>query len=210
MFLFFSETFHKKFQSQTTFLYNSTKHSMHGKSTVKSLLKLLFLIFQAFLFIFGIATAITTTIFYLKERVLLGLPVSTFILSISLSILHILSAILGFISINSQIKVRVAFYILAMLALINLEVVLIIKSSKMDLDYLSMWNKMSKSQKKSVEESFECCGFEEMDCDNKKGCKKVFQEIGKSFGKMIMKFLVGMVFADSLSLALLTLLKLRK
>lgn len=191
---------------------------MLGYKSLKTIFRLLFLLFQAFLFISGVAIFITTLSIYLKERKLLNLSGSIIFYSALICSLHLTGAIAGFFSIKSKRSYKVTLYIISIITLMNLQAITIVKSSQLteNIHPISkkFWNKIDDHQKMLVEESLNCCGFSELDkrekCKGRQPCLKTFVQVSKGFKNIAMTTIIALIFCESLSIALICLLKLRK
>ncbi|KCZ77478.1 hypothetical protein H311_01511, partial [Anncaliia algerae PRA109] len=113
---------------------------------------------------------------------------------------------------------KVSLYIIAIITLVNFQAISLVKSSQLTENIHNVskkfWSKIDSNQKILVEESLDCCGFSEKDdrtkCKNRQPCLKVFAQVAKGFKNIAMRTIILLIFCESLSIALICLLKLRK
>lgn len=186
---------------------------MHGRKTIKSITRVAFLVLQSLIFIFGIGLLFGISIVFFKEKALFGLSYSFLLLTVLICLFHVATASTGIFCLLSHKKYKVGLFIVVAICLINLQVFVLQKMPKIteevDKTATSLWNRMSEKQKASIEVNLNCCGDGRKDCRSV-SCSVVFRRIARGIRKTATKFLVTMVFVESLSVGLICVLKLRK
>lgn len=190
---------------------------MHGYKTLKNVFKVVFLLFQAFIFISGVALMITIMSVYFRERKLLNINGRVILYSVVISILHLLSSISGFLTIKTKNNYKIAIYICVLIALINLQAITIAKTSQLTENIYTIsknfWDKIDDNQKYLVEESLNCCNFSEKDdrsvCKDRKTCLKTFVQVARGFKNVTVRSIILFIFTESLSIALICILKFK-
>lgn len=193
---------------------------MHHKSTVKKTFKVMFFFIQALVFISGVGGSIVGTTVYLTSHELLQIPPKALVLSHLLSILEVLSAILGYTALASRRKLRMLVYISITLILMNTQAIMAAKSwviyerSRAWGDW--RWSSLSENQRNFVQTKLKCCGFSNptdrsgSSCGGEKGCVDVVYKLSRSVSILIQKILMFLFFFESVGIGILSMLRLRK
>lgn len=194
---------------------------MHHKKTVKKIFKVLFFFIQALLFISAVSLLITSITIYVKSHELLNIPLQLLMLSFLLSVLETLSATFGYASLTSKKRLKMFIYITATLMLMNTQIIMIIKSSiiheKVQAWADKRWNVLSNDQKNFVQAKFRCCGLLNPNdrsgsvCSGvERGCMPIISVFSKNISVLVQKILVFSFFFESVSIGILSMLRLRK
>jgi tetraspanin-15 len=194
---------------------------MRHRSGVKKILKISFVLIQTIIFISSICLSIISFTFYYKGHDLFNVKIQTIFMMISMSVLSFASSLVGFQAINSRKKLRLFSFILLTVILLNIQIVVSIKSSMLPEKSAvwgeSMWDGMNMYQKDFVQKKFNCCGFRDKDdrpgltCGlSTVGCFSVLYQVSLSLRSLIEKSVVFLFFIESGGLVIISLLKLRK
>lgn len=194
---------------------------MHHKNTVKKTFKILFFLIQALLFISGIALLIVSTTVYMKSHELLQIPPRMLVFSHVLGVLEVMSAVFGYGSLASRRRLRMFVYISTTLILMNIQVIMAIKSSAIHEKSFAWadtrWNDLNNDQRNFVQSKFECCGLLEPSDRNgtmcpgaERSCMSVISRFSKSISTLLQRVLVFSFFVESVGVGILTMLRLRK
>lgn len=194
---------------------------MKHKKSIKKFLKSFFILIQAIVFMYSISLKIIAFTVYLKARDILQMSLGVFLLLFGISSTSALSSILGFHILNTKKKLKLTFWILITMFLINFQVILAIKSSLLPEKSLfwgdNIWEGMNEYQKNFVQERFKCCGFRDTSdrnatvCNFKdKSCFKVLYNLSLSLRMFIERSVVFMLFIESMGVCIVSLIKYRR
>lgn len=194
---------------------------MRHRSVVKKILKISFILIQTLIFISSICLSVISLTIYFKGRDLFNIKFHTLIMLISMSAMSFLSSLVGLQAIKSKQKIKLFSFILLTIILLNIQVVISIKSSMIPEKSAewgeNMWNGMNMYQRNFVQKKFNCCGFRDindrpgLNCGtNDVGCFNVLYQISLSLRSLIEKSVVFLFFIESGGLVIISLLKLRK
>ncbi|AFN84141.1 hypothetical protein EROM_111600 [Encephalitozoon romaleae SJ-2008] len=193
---------------------------MHHKSTVKKTFKVVFFFIQALVFISGVGGSIVGTTVYLTAHELLQIPEKVLVISYLLSILEVLSAILGYTALVSRRKLRMLVYVLITLILMNTQAMMAVKGwtiyerSRAWGDW--RWSSLTENQRSFVQTKFKCCGFSNPtdrsgpNCGGGKGCADVVYKLSRNVSVLMQRILMFLFFFESVGIGILSMLRLRK
>lgn len=192
---------------------------MHGHSTVKKGLKILFLFIQSIFIILSIFISILLIILHTKLKTYLNFGYKPLFCGFFISILYFLSSFLGIFYVYKKKKLYLYIFDVLLIILMNIDLIIISLEHyliKNTISYTSKrWNVLEKDQKLNLQNKLSCCGFNnksdrsEGSCDNV-GCKDVFVGISEGIRKKSTRFLIGTFLLKSLGLALGSTIKRKK
>lgn len=191
------------------------KNFMHHKNSVKKAFKLSFILIQTLLFISSICISVISITIFLKGHKLFQIRYSHLFLILIMAILSFITAILGLKAISSRKKVQIFSFLFCTLILMNIQMIVSIKSSLLPEKSISwgqaLWINLNDYQKEFFKKKFQCCGWKEnLTCNNKISCHDVLYKLALSLRFFIEKSLIFMFFIESVGLAILAILKLKK
>ncbi|KAF9763941.1 hypothetical protein NGRA_0943 [Nosema granulosis] len=193
---------------------------MHHKSKVKKIFKLAFFLIQAMVFVSSITISmISFTVFY-RGR-FLNIPAKYLFISQVLCTLSFTSSIIGMKTMHSKRRIRMFFYIVFTLILMNLQVLISLKSSMIPEKAHTwgdrLWENMDVEQKRFVQNKFQCCGYDsitdrpaEVCLFKNENCYNVLHAMSLSLRSLIEKTMIFLFITESTGIGILALIKLRR
>lgn len=193
---------------------------MHHRGTVKKVFKVAFFFIQTTLFVSGISLLVVATTLYAKAHDALQIPLRMLVFAYILGILEILSAAFGYTSLASKRRLRMFVYICATLVLMNVQVIVAIKSALLRENSYSWaterWTSLSNDQKNFIQTRFRCCGLLSpadrpgTTCGAERGCIPVVFDLSKAMATVLQRILLFSFFFESMGMGILTMLRLRR
>lgn len=188
---------------------------MHHKNSVKKTFKLSFILIQTILFISSICISVISVTIFIKGHKLFHLKYSHLIILLMMAILSSITAILGLRAISSRKKVRLLSFYFSTIILMNLQMIVSIKTSLIPEKSLSwgqmIWTNLNEYQKDFFRKKFNCCGWlEDIECTNGVKCHDVLFKLALNLRSIVEKSIIFMFFIESVSMVILALLKLKK
>ncbi|KAI5169698.1 hypothetical protein PAEPH01_0927 [Pancytospora epiphaga] len=183
-------------------------------------LKVLFILLQTFLLLSGLAVLIFVFTMYFRLQELVNIEMKVLVPITACSCLSILNGGLSYIGLPSKKKIHFFFFTLSLAALLNIEIILAMMSSRL-VDkggpwINENWSNFSQFQRTFVEKQFECCGLETVtdrpgnNCKFTSNCMAKFVPIMKALRSLVQKSLMVLFFLETLSLCILSFLKFGK
>lgn len=194
---------------------------MHHKSKVKKIYKLIFFLIQAVVFISSITISIISLTIYYKGRYILRIPTHYLFLSQILCALSFTSSIIGLKTMHSKKRIRLFFYIIFTLILMNLQVIISLKSSMIPEKSHTwgdrLWSNLDLEQKTFIQNKFQCCGFDKT-TDRPAGtclfkseaCYSILHAMSLSVRSLIEKTMIFLFLTESTGIGIVALLRLRR
>lgn len=193
---------------------------MFSEQKIKTILKSIFLLLQISILFSGITSFIICTALYFKIGYIFNYRTKSMIPLLFLSTLSIVNGIFGMMCISSKKKIKVFFFVLSLISLMDIQIVIAFKSNKLVENNKSWmndrWNMISNEQKNFLETKFKCCGFETRTDRNSSGCKfknscySELNEITIKLRDFIQRFLIALFLIESVSLCVFSFLKFGK
>lgn len=190
---------------------------MIGLEKVRKALKICFHLLQVVVIFSGISALVLVLVLYLRSNSLVAVSSSTLIPVTTVCILSIVNGYLGFNSVNSEKRTKIFLFVLTIAAIMNLQIILAVKSNKIvenrEAWINSRWESFTDIQKVYVQQKFRCCGLETVNdrstggCRFQTPCSVVFESISKTVRRFVQRSLIYMFFVESLSLTILAFLK---
>lgn len=193
---------------------------MHYKKVVKKIFKVLFILIQTLIFISSISiSVISMTIYYKASLLVIILLYYLFVMQV-ISILGLITSMLGMNTINSRKKIKLFSFTAFTLILMNIEILLALKSSLIPEKSTewgdNAWGRMDEYQKEFIQTKFNCCGFKEasdrpgIECMGDVGCLYILYSLSRSLRSFIEKTMVFLFLIESTGLGIISMLKLRR
>lgn len=193
---------------------------MLGLEKIRGGVKVTFHILQILIFLSGAMTFILSYLLFTRQDSLIPVPSKLLFPITALSILSITNGFLGFNCLNSDRKTKVFLFILTLAALMNIQIILAVRSGRiMDhrVEWINdRWSSLTKSQKDYIQHKFKCCGLETTNdragfaCRYDTPCAPMLKSILRTIRNSTQAALIYMFFIESLSLCTLGFLKFIK
>jgi hypothetical protein len=122
---------------------------------------------------------------------------------------------------HSKKKIKLFFYIAFTIILMNIQVMISLKSSLIPEKFYSwgdnLWDTLGRDQKEFIQNRFQCCGFSDVNdrpggvCLYKSNsCYKILHGMTLSMRSLIEKTLIFLFLTESTGIGIISSLKLRK
>lgn len=193
---------------------------MLGLEKVRFGVKVFFHLLQIAIVLSGSFTFLVVYLLFTRANSLIPISLGLLAPISAISVLSITSGFLGLNSLNSERKTKVFLFILTLAALMNMQIILVLKSDRlMDkrVEWMNArWNGMSDSQRNFVQRMFKCCGLETtgdragQSCRHDRPCGTILKAMLKTIRNISQGVLIYMFFIESLSLCALSFLKFIK
>ncbi|KAM0679594.1 hypothetical protein GINT2_002224 [Glugoides intestinalis] len=193
---------------------------MLGLEKVRGGVKVVFHILQIAIFLSGAMTFILAYLLFTRQDSLIPVPTKMLAPITAISILSVTNGFLGFNCLNSERKTKVFLFILTLAILMNIQIVLAVRSGRiMDhrVEWINdRWSSLSSTQKDFIQRKFRCCGLETINdraghgCRYDVPCAPMLKAILRTLRNSTQASLICMFFIESLSLCTLGFLKFIK
>jgi len=195
-------------------------NNMKYKSQIELGIKIVFLLLEALIFMAGFSTLIIFINIFIRANQFLKISDTSILLPLTLSVLFLVNGTLGYLTSINKKRRSFFFFILTLLALMNLQIILIIKADRfVDTNKFwlnKQWSFMTDDQKKFFQESLRCCGLETLTdrstpgCHHNKTCSSQLSYLAIALKTYVQFYLISMFFVESISLCLISFLRFGK
>ncbi|KRH92093.1 Tetraspanin family integral membrane protein [Pseudoloma neurophilia] len=197
---------------------------MKGHSTVKTILKSLFIILQCLFITLSVILSIFIIILYSKLKEYLDISLKPVIISLFISFLYLVIPLIGLLFILKRRKTFIYLYNVLLIICMNVDLLIVSMEYfiiKNTINYTNeRWKKLTNNQKQHIQEKLECCGFFSINdravpssnCGNngvlskKKNnslpCKDVFLGIVEGIRKKLTRSIIILFMIKSLAIAI--------
>lgn len=190
---------------------------MIQRRTLKTALKVIFVILQTVVVLSGLCIVILCIVWFARVRLFLTLPTVAIVTISATAWLAVLNGFTGYMCVPHRPKARLFFFVLTLAALLNLQLLLIINSGRIvptGRGWLnSNWANFDNDQRQLVESHFECCGYETITdrsspgCNYTTSCLARLKPLGITLQIIVQRAILGLFYIETLSLCILTFLK---
>lgn len=187
------------------------------RKEIKLGLKVSFIILQTFVLLAGVGTMTLVLTLYLRMSTFVNIPFRELVPVLAACVFSLLNGTLGYLCVSSRKKIRIFLFYMSLAALLNIQIVLALKSNRLVEDNKSWlnssWSMFSDPQRSFVQGRFQCCGFETLTdrsgggCPYKRNCLDQFVQISKALRARSQKFLLVLFFIETLGFCILSFLK---
>lgn len=208
-----------RFETQR-FVTEGRTQTMIWKSEIKSGLRVIFLLLQTLIILSGLVSGILILAIYFRSSSFFGIAFKSLFPVLMACAFSAANGCLGYTCLSSHKKMRLFLFILSLASLLNLQIILAIKSNGIvenSRPWISArWGGLSDSQREFIQDKFQCCGLETVSdrsgsgCTHAAECLGKFRKISISLRGLSQGFLLFMFFTETLSLCILSFLKFGK
>ena len=193
---------------------------MVDKKITRTGLKVSFMLIQSAMIVVGVGFLALLIPVLGRLRGLVSLPCMTVLPVFLVGVFSVASGVLGCVSILRRNRLAAFAFILALVALMNLEVILSLKSGifvENSRPWLSaQWSNFTNAQRNFVQQELACCGMETSGdrpgttCSSQVPCVGKFLVILEKMRNISQKTLAVMFFLETVGLSILALLRFGK